>query len=171
MPGKELDRTDLKILDVLQQDGRITNQDLANRVALSPSACLARVRALETRGLIGGYRAHVAIDRIRSITIVLAQVAFERHSLGKFGTFDHWAANTPEIVESWRISGNYDYMLRVVVSDLHDWKRLMVEMMDGGYGVEKIVSNFLMEEMKSFSGYPLTPSQPQSAAGVKSPQR
>lgn len=158
-----VDRTDLRILQALQQDARITNQTLASRVALSPSACLRRVRELEAKGLITGYRAQVAVDRIRSVTIVLAQLAFERHSLGKFGTFDKWIASTPEVVESWRISGSYDYMLRVVVSDIHDWKRLMVEIMDGGYGVEKIVSNFLMEEMKSFSGYPLTPSPGKSS--------
>lgn len=156
------DRTDLKILEVLQQDGRITNQELAGRVALSPSACLARVRALEARGLITGYRAHVAVDRIRSVTIVLAQIAFARHSPGEFNAFDQWAADTPEVVESWRVSGSYDYMLRVVVSDIHDWKRIMLEMMEGGFGVEKIVSNFLMDEMKSYSGYPLKPSSPPS---------
>jgi Lrp/AsnC family leucine-responsive transcriptional regulator len=72
--------------------------------------------------------------------------------------FDEWVKKTPEIVESVRISGQYDYMLRVVVSDIHDWKRLMRQMTDGAFGVEKIVSSFLMEDMKSFEGYPLTPS-------------
>ncbi len=164
MSAKEPDRTDLKILDVLQRDGRITNQDLADRVALSPSACLARVRALEARGLITGYRAHVAVDRIRTVTIVLAQIAFARHSPGEFNNFDAWVTRTPEVVESWRISGSFDYMLRVVVSDIHDWKRVMLEMMEGGFGVEKILSNFLMDEMKSFGGYPLMPSLPAGRA-------
>ncbi|MBB6063512.1 Lrp/AsnC family transcriptional regulator [Pseudoxanthomonas broegbernensis] len=153
-----IDRTDLKILQVLQQDARISNQALADRVALSPSACLRRVRELEGKRLITGYHAHVAVDRIRAVTIVLAQVSFERHSPGHFGRFDQWVARTGEVVESWRVSGQYDYMLRVVVTDLHDWKRLMLEMMEGGFGVEKITSNFLMDEMKSFGGYPLAPS-------------
>ena len=153
-----VDRTDLKILQALQQDARITNQTLADRIALSPSACLRRVRELEAKGLITGYRAHVAVDRIRTVTIVLAQVSFERHSLGCFNEFDQWVAQRPQFVESWRVSGQYDYMLRVVVNDLHDWKRLMLEMMESGFGVEKITSNFLMDEMKSFSGYPLTPT-------------
>lgn len=152
-----LDRIDLKILQALQEDAQIKNRELAERVALSPSACLRRVRDLEARGLITGYRAHVAIDRIRTVTIVLAQVSFERHSVGRFVDFDEWVGATPEVVESMRISGHYDYMLRVVVSDIHDWKRIMREMTDGGFGVEKIVSNFLIEDMKSFEGYPLTP--------------
>jgi Lrp/AsnC family leucine-responsive transcriptional regulator len=150
-----LDRIDLKILQALQEDAQIKNRVLADQVALSPSACLRRIRDLEERGLITGYRANVSIDRIRSVTIVLAQVSFERHSVGRFVEFDAWAARTPEIVESLRISGNFDYMLRVVVSDLHDWKRIMREMTDGEFGVEKIVSNFMMEDMKSFRGYPL----------------
>lgn len=152
-----LDRIDLKILQALQEDAQIKNRVLADRVALSPSACLRRVRDLEQRGLITGYRAHVAIDRIRAVTIVIAQVCFERHSVGRFVDFDEWVARTPEVVESIRISGHYDYMLRVVVSDLHDWKRVMREMTDGDFGVEKIISSFLMEDMKSFEGYPLAP--------------
>jgi Lrp/AsnC family leucine-responsive transcriptional regulator len=150
-----LDRIDLKILQALQEDAQIKNRVLADRVALSPSACLRRIRDLEERGLITGYRANVTIDRIRSVTIVIAQLSFERHSVGRFVDFDAWAEKTPEIVESLRISGNYDYMLRVVVSDIHDWKRIMREITDGNFGVEKIVSNFMMEDMKSFKGYPL----------------
>jgi Lrp/AsnC family leucine-responsive transcriptional regulator len=152
-----LDRIDLKILQALQENAQIKNRELADQVALSPSACLRRIRDLEIRGLITGYRAHVAIDRIRTVTIVIAQVSFERHSVGRFVDFDEWVKRTPEVVESVRISGHYDYMLRVVVSDVHDWKRVMREMTDGDFGVEKIVSSFLMEDMKSFEGYPLTP--------------
>jgi Lrp/AsnC family transcriptional regulator, leucine-responsive regulatory protein len=155
-----LDRIDLKILQALQEDAQIKNRDLADQVALSPSACLRRVRDLEERGLITGYRAHVAIDRIRAATIVIAQLSFDRHSVGRFMDFDTWASQTPEIVESLRVSGHYDYLLRVVVSDIHDWKRIMREMTERDFGVEKIVSNFLMEDMKPFAGYPLTQTSP-----------
>lgn len=155
MAAKAPDRTDLKILDVLQQDGRITNQALADQVALSPSACLARVRALEQRGLIRGYRAHVAVDRIRSATIVLALVAFKQHALEEFTDFDRRILAMPEVVEASRISGTYDYMLRVIVHDVHHWKDVARALLGGGYGVERIVSQFLMDEVKPFSGYPL----------------
>lgn len=151
-----LDRIDLKILQALQEDAQVQNRVLADQVALSPSACLRRIRDLEARGFITAYRAHVAIDRIRAATIVIAQLSFDRHSVNRFVDFDAWVAGTPEIVESLRISGHYDYMLRVVVGDIHDWKRLMREMTERDFGVEKIVSNFLMEEMKGFAGYPLT---------------
>ncbi|KRG44216.1 hypothetical protein ARC20_08760 [Stenotrophomonas panacihumi] len=155
MTAKSLDRTDLKILDVLQQDARITNQALAERVALSPSACLSRVRALEARGLIRGYRAHVAVDRIRSVTVVLAQVTFKQHALEEFTEFDRRILAMPEVVEASRISGAYDYLLRVVVNDVHHWKDIARLLLGGDYGVERIVSQFLMDEVKPFSGYPL----------------
>ncbi|MDH5822662.1 Lrp/AsnC family transcriptional regulator [Luteimonas sp. RD2P54] len=155
MPPRSLDRTDLKILNVLQQDARITNQALADKVALSPSACLSRVRALEARGLINGYRAHVAVDRIRSATIVLAQVSFKDHALDGFSAFDQRILAMPEVVEASRVSGAYDYMLRVIVNDVHEWKDIARILLGGDYGVEKIVSHFLMDEVKPFSGYPL----------------
>ncbi len=157
MSLKTPDRLDLKILDVLQQDARITNQALAELVALSPSACLARVRALESRGLIRAYRAHVAVDLIRSATIVLAQVTFKQHALDEFTEFDHRILAMPEVVEASRVSGSYDYLLRVIVHDVHHWKDIARLLLGGEYGVEKIVSHFLMDEVKPFSGYPLTP--------------
>ncbi|NZA24848.1 Lrp/AsnC family transcriptional regulator [Luteimonas sp. SJ-92] len=157
MPPRSLDRTDLKILNVLQQDARITNQALADKVALSPSACLSRVRALEAGGLINGYRAHVAVDRIRSATIVLAQVSFKDHALDGFSAFDRRILAMPEVVEASRVSGAYDYMLRVIVNDVHEWKDIARILLGGDYGVEKIVSHFLMDEVKPFSGYPLAP--------------
>jgi Lrp/AsnC family leucine-responsive transcriptional regulator len=168
MTTREIDRIDRKIMDVLQQDARMTNQALADRVALSPSACLRRVRDLEERGFITGYRAQIAVDRIRNVLIVMAQVSFERHTLTDFGAFDDCIGGMPEIVESCRVSGLYDYMLRAVVSDMQEWKRLMLVLLNGGYGVEKIVSHFLMDEMKSFSGYPLVSSQ---AAEPRKPAR
>ncbi|MBN6152061.1 Lrp/AsnC family transcriptional regulator [Xanthomonas sp. AmX2] len=157
MSSRTPDRLDLKILDVLQQDARITNQALADRVALSPSACLARVRALEARGLIRGYRAHVAVDRIRSATIVLAQVSFKQHALHEFNDFDRCILAMPEVVEASRVSGPFDYLLRVIVHDVHHWKDIARNLLGGDYGVEKIVSQFLMDEVKPFSGYPLAP--------------
>lgn len=162
MASRKLDRIDLKILNVLQQDARITNQALADRVSLSPSACLSRVRALESRGLISGYRAHVAVDRIRSATIVMARVSFKQHALHEFDDFDARIMQMPEVVEAFRISGDYDYMLRVIVNDVHEWKDISRALLSGNYGVEKIVSQFLMDEVKPFSGYPLA-SKPTQA--------
>lgn len=155
MSSKEPDRIDLKIMDVLQQDARITNQELAARIPLSPSACLRRLRSLEAKGLITGYRALIAVDRIRSATIVLMQVAFKSHALHEFTAFDACIKAMPEVVEAFRTSGVFDYQLRVVVDDMHGWKRIARILLEGPYGIEKIVSQFLVDEVKPFSGYPL----------------
>lgn len=128
---------------------------MAERVALSPSACLARVRTLETKGLIRGYRAHVAVDRIRSVTVVLALVTFKQHVLEEFTAFDRRILAMPEVLEACRISGALDYLLRVIVNDVHHWKDIARLLLGGDYRVEKIVSQFLMDEVKPFSGYPL----------------
>lgn len=155
MTYEQVDHFDLKIMEVLQRDARITNQALADLVALSPSACLRRVRDLEARGLISAYRAQISVDRIRSVTVVMAHISFARHAISSFRDFDACIEGIPEIVESYRVSGNVDYMLRVVVSDMQAWKKIMAIMMNGGFGVEKIVSYFLIDQMKSFKGYKL----------------
>jgi len=152
---EEVDQIDLRIMDVLQRDARITNQALADRVALSPSACLRRVRDLETRGLISAYRAQIQVDRIRSVTVVMAHITFSQHTIKNLHEFDACIDSIPEIVESYRVSGNVDYILRVVVPDMHAWKGIMTVLVNGGFGVEKIVSHFLMDQMKSFKGYKL----------------
>ncbi len=148
-----IDRIDRKIMDLLQQDARITYQALADRVALSPSACLRRVRDLEERGYILGYRAQIAINRMRNVLMVMAQISFERHATDEFGDFDACVADMPQIVESFRVSGQYDYMLRAVVTDMQEWTQVRRVLVNGGFGVEKIVSHFMMTEMKSFQGY------------------
>jgi len=161
MPCKSPDRIDLKILNVLQQDARITNQALASRVALSPSACLARVRALEARRLIRAYRAHVAVDRLRSVTVVFAQVILKQQALDQFSEFDRCLIEMPEIVEASRVSGTCDYLLRVIVEDVHHWKDIARVLLAGDYGIEKIISHFMMDEVKPFTGYPLTTRGPE----------
>ncbi|MEJ0087233.1 MAG: Lrp/AsnC family transcriptional regulator [Pseudomonadota bacterium] len=160
---EEVDQIDLKIMEVLQQDARITNQALADRVALSPSACLRRVRDLETRGLISAYRAQIQVDRISSVMAVIAQISFSQHSIKNLQEFDDCIEAIPEIVESFRVSGNIDYMLRVVVPDIHAWKRIMTVLVNGGFGVEKITSHFLLDQIKTFKGYKLLRKSGQSS--------
>lgn len=147
--------------------GGICNRSscVAERVALSPSACLARVRTLETKGLIRGYRAHVAVDRIRSVTVVLALVTFKQHVLEEFTAFDRRILAMPKVVEACRISGALDYLLRVIVNDVHHWKDIARLLLGGDYGVEKIVSQFLMDEVKPFSGYPLVDASSSKRGG------
>jgi Lrp/AsnC family leucine-responsive transcriptional regulator len=164
MPDRKLDRTDLKILDVLQASGRITNQQLAERVALSPSACLARLRALEACGLIAGYRAQVAIERVRPVMTVFAEVTMRRHDPAEFDRFDMLIEGIPEIVEASRISGAFDYLMKAVVGDMHEWRDIAIRLLKKDTGVDKITTHVVMSEAKTFRGYPLARGR---AAGNK----
>ena len=95
---KNLDRTDLKILQALQSEGRLTNQTLAARVALSPSACLARIRQLEAAGVISGYHAHV-LELVRSTLVIYAEISLKRHSPAEFRASNRWCRSSRK---SWR---------------------------------------------------------------------
>src|SRR5699024_4020186 len=100
MSRKELDRTDLRILEAIQRSGRITNQNLAKQVMLSPSACHKRLRVLESHGLIAGYRGDIVLEKVRPIMIVYAEISMRRHVLEVFERFEQILADTPEIVEA-----------------------------------------------------------------------
>ena len=152
---KELDRTDLKILEALQSDGRLTNQDLAARVSLSPSACLARVRNLEGAGLISGYHAHVNMELVRPTLTVLAELSLKRHNAAEFARFETFIRSIPEVVEAAQVSGEFDYLVKVVVSDVRSWRELAARLQEGEHGVEKVISHIVLKDAKPFSGFPL----------------
>jgi DNA-binding Lrp family transcriptional regulator len=152
---KSLDRTDLKILQHLQAEGRLTNQALAARVALSPSACLARIRALEAGGIISGYHAHIAIELVRSTLVLYAEISLKRHSPAEFARFEATIRGIPEIVEAAQVSGQFDYLLKVVVPDVRAWRELAARLQDGEGGVEKVISHIVLKDAKTFSGFPL----------------
>jgi DNA-binding Lrp family transcriptional regulator len=155
----ELDRIDLKILEALQSDGRITNRDLAEKVALSPSACLARVKQLESVGLITGYHAILDLELIRPVMVVYAQVTMQRHLIDWFDKFDAVLRSVPEVVEAARVSGPFDYILKIVVTDMREFRQLAAELLTESNGVEKMVTHVLVQEAKRFSGYPLRSSR------------
>ena len=92
----KLDRYDRRILETLQQDGRISNQDLAERIGLSPSPCLRRVRALEEAGIIAGYRAHLDAAKLGLSLMALIHIAMDRHTPERFANFEAQVAALPE---------------------------------------------------------------------------
>jgi len=152
---KNLDRMDIKILQALQSEGRLTNQTLAQRVALSPSACLARVRRLEAAGIISGYHAHISVELVRSTLCILAEISLKRHNSTEFTRFERVVGSMPEIVEAAQVSGQYDYLIKVVVPDIRAWRELARVLQDGEAGVEKVISHIVIKEAKTFTGFPL----------------
>jgi DNA-binding Lrp family transcriptional regulator len=152
---KPLDRTDLKILQALQADGRLTNQELATRVSLSPSACLARVRQLEASGLISGYHAHVNVELVGPTLVVLAELSLKRHNATEFARFETFIRSIPEVVEAAQVSGDFDYLVKVVVPDVRAWRELAARLQEGEHGVEKVISHIVLKDAKPNSGFPL----------------
>ncbi len=122
-----IDRYDRQILEVLQQDGRIPNQELADRIGLSPSPCLRRVRALEEAGLIAGYRAVVDAKALGLSLMALIHIAMDQHTPERFSHFEESIRTLPEVVECLLITGQAaDYQLKAVVADMAAYQDLLL---------------------------------------------
>jgi DNA-binding Lrp family transcriptional regulator len=152
-----LDRIDRKILANLQADGRLTNQALAERVALSPSACLARTKRLEQAGIIQGYHARLDPFRVDVGVVLFAEVMLNAHAAADLARFDAAVAMLPQIVESSHVSGAFDYLLKVVVADLAEWTRITDQLTGGDVGADRINTHVLLRKPKVFVGYPINP--------------
>ena len=150
-----LDRIDRKILANLQAEGRLTNQALAERVALSPSACLARVKRLEQAGIIQGYHARLDPFCLDVGVVLFAEVTLKAHGSADLARFDAAVAMLPQIVESSHVSGAFDYLLKVVVSDLAAWNQITEELTGGDVGADRINTHVLLRKPKVFVGYPI----------------
>ncbi len=150
-----MDRIDRAILRELQADGRLSNQDLADRVGLSPSPCLRRVRALERSGVITGYRAVVdatAVGRGFEVFVSAALVRAERSAIEQF---ESAVAAVPEVVEVRRMIGLPDYLMRVVVTDLAAYERLYTDVLAALPGVDRVSTQIAMKVVKQAPGLPV----------------
>jgi DNA-binding Lrp family transcriptional regulator len=120
----KLDRFDRSIVQALQQDGRIANSALAEKLSLSESACLRRVRALEASGLIEGYTALINQERAGYPVNVFVTITLDRQEQTDLNSFEQAVRAIPEVMECYLMTGNYDYLLRVVVANTADFERL-----------------------------------------------
>lgn len=155
MRSSKLDRLDLRILEILQQDGRITNQKLAEKVNLSPSSCLQRVRRLEQEGVIGSYHAHLNLDRIARHIMCLATVSLKNHTQDEFNAFESLIKTIPEVVECYTVSGESDFMLRVICPDMNRYVEINDQLVANSSYQVTINSYVVMKENKAFSGVKL----------------
>ncbi len=136
----KIDRYDLHILDILQNDGRISNQDLAARIGLSAAPCLRRVRALEEAGIISGYRAVVAPERLG-----LGLLALDRHTPERFAGFEAAVAELPQVIECLLITGQQaDYQLKVLARDMEDYQDILLHHLTRIEGVSGVHTSFVL---------------------------
>jgi Lrp/AsnC family leucine-responsive transcriptional regulator len=155
MTATNLDRTDRKLLDLLQQDGRMTNLELAARVALSPSACLRRVRALEEAGVIRGYAALLDPAKVGLGLIAFVTVKLEKRGRMPTDQFARACREWPEVAACHATTGDMDYLLRVVVEDLAHFSRFVMDSLLKHPGVIDIKSSFVLEPVKETTALPL----------------
>jgi DNA-binding Lrp family transcriptional regulator len=150
-----LDAIDRRILSLLQSDARMTNVDLARAVNLSPSPCLARVRALEQRGYISGYVTLLDAQRLGLQVSVFIRVRLERQIEAALETFERAMIDRPEVMECYLMTGDADYLLRVVVPDLPALQDFIVNTLSRVPGVGNIQSSIALKQVKYQTALPL----------------
>ena len=151
----KLDRINRNILMVLQDNARISNIELADKVGLSPSACLQRTKALEEAGYIVKYVMAVDLDKISTNVMVYVEFTLENHRMADFERFERAIRDIPEIVDCLRVSGRFDYISFVVCSSIADFNKLCDDLLGCKLGIARINSNFVLDKPKWFGGYPL----------------
>jgi transcriptional regulator, AsnC family len=152
----QIDRYDQKILDALQTDGRLSNQDLADRIGLSPSPCLRRVRALEESGLITGYRALLDAKKLGLSLMALVHISMDRHTPERFERFDREVGQIPEVMECLLITGqSADYQLKVVVRDMDAYQALLLDRITRIEGITGVHSSFVLRRVVDKTALPL----------------
>jgi Lrp/AsnC family leucine-responsive transcriptional regulator len=144
MPVSELDAIDRRILATLQQDGRITNNELAERVGLSPSPCLRRVRQLEASGLISGYVALVDPDRLGLAVTAFVRVRLDQQGDRHLAAFETAVTELPEVMECYLMTGESDYQLRVLVGSLSEFEDFLRYKLSRIGSVAQVTSSFAL---------------------------
>src|SRR5579872_2887282 len=152
----ESDAIDRSILGILQANGRISNQDLADRVGLSPSPCLRRVKVLEARRIVQRYVALVDPSAVGQGLQAVVQVRLDRQTVDSVARFEKELLKHPQVLECYLVAGDWDYVLRVVARDLDDFRDFCVNRLAKITGVGNVKSSICMKQVKYSTALPLT---------------
>ena len=151
----KLDATDRLLLDALQRDARMTNAALAERAHLSESACLRRVRALEASGLISGYGARTDQEKAGLPVNVFVNVTLGHQDQADLQAFEEAVRRIPEVMECYLMTGDYDYLIRIVVADTADFERVHSEHLTRLPGVSRVHSSFALRAVTRLQVLPI----------------
>lgn len=154
----ELDAIDLRILKELQSDGSLTNVELAKRVHLSPSPCLARVRALEQAGVINRYVALASAAALGLGLNVFISISLKSQSKASLADFERRICEHDEVMECYLMTGDSDYLIRVAVANIGALERFILEQLTPIQGIEKIRSSFALKQVRYKTALPLPKS-------------
>ena len=150
-----MDTIDKQILNELQNDGSLSNVELAKRVNLSPSPCLARVKALEASGLIRGYVALANAQALGLTVNVFISISLERQRKDSLELFEQTVASYPEVMECYLMTGDSDYLLRVVVKDIASLESFIVDRLAKVKGIANIRSSFALKQVRYKTALPV----------------
>jgi len=153
---KRLDQYDRQILKELQQDAHINHQELADRVSLSKTACWRRVQKLEQNGLIRGYVALLNPDSLGLNVMAYVQVSMLNHDVKTLDTFNTFIEGSPFVMECCAITGNYDYILKVVASDTQELETFLMRKLLSLGVVKSTNSNFILGQRKNTTELPIS---------------
>jgi Lrp/AsnC family transcriptional regulator, leucine-responsive regulatory protein len=157
-----LDATDCRILSVLQNEGRISNLDLAERISLSPSACLRRLRLLEEQGVIERYRACLNREALGFELEAFVQVSMRNDEANWHERFAEAARDWPEVVGAFVVTGESHYLLHVLAQSLKHYSDFVLTKLYKAPGVMDIRSNIVLQTLKEDAGVPVGVSQPRA---------
>ena len=151
----KLDTVDLRILRELQADGSLSNVELARRVHLSPSPCLARVKALEAAGVISRYVALANATALGLGLNVFISISLKAQNKEALADFEHRIAEQEEVMECYLMTGDSDYLIRVAVADMAALERFILDQLSPIPGIEKIRSSFALKQVRYKTALPL----------------
>ena len=152
----KFDSYDKRILQILQKDGRISNQDLADQIGLSPSPCLRRVRALEKAGAISDYRAILNARALGYTLMALVYISMDKHTHERFEHFDKEISALPEVLECLLITGQEaDYQIKVIVHDMDAFQELLLNKITRIQGVSSVHSSFVLRHVVDKTALPI----------------
>lgn len=155
MNAPRLDPTDIRILDAIQRDGRITKLALAQKVGLSPTPCWVRLRRLEKAGIIAGYHARLDLRTVAPVAGVLMEVTLGNHRQSDFDRFERAVRAMPEVVACWAVGGGIDYMLKIATRDIDAYQRLVDSMLEREIGIDRYFTYIVTRTVKEETALPV----------------
>jgi Lrp/AsnC family transcriptional regulator of ectoine degradation len=155
MASPKLDPIDLRILEAIQRDGRITKLALAEQVGLSPTPCWIRLRKLEKAGIVTGYHAKLAMRQIAPIATVLMEVTLGAHRQADFERFERAIRDIDEVVACWSVGGGVDYILKIMTPDINAYQRLVDALLERELGIDRYFTYIVIKTVKDDDVLPL----------------
>jgi Lrp/AsnC family leucine-responsive transcriptional regulator len=153
--NERLDMFDLRLLQELQRDGRLTNNELGERIALSPSQCSRRRTRLESEGFIRGYQAHLDRQKLGLDMLVVISVTLATHNRDNARRFSQLINGLPEVLEAYALTGEMDYHLKVATRGLTDLSRFVNDVLLPHESVQHVKTSIVLDTLKTFEGLPV----------------